>query len=152
MVSERFNIAALRAIPLFAPLNDEELELLRPGIKVLSMAPGDLIIREGDSADRLFCLVEGEVQVVKNYLTEGAQTIDLLGPGRYFGDMALLGGDGKRSATVVASEKSTFLTIDRESFKKIVLGNARIAYTMLVESYRRLRQANEIISASREVC
>lgn len=147
MVSEKFNIVALRGIPLFSALKDEELELLRPGVKVLSLKKGDVVISEGDSAERLFCLVDGEVQVVKNYLQEGAQTVDVMGPGSYFGEMALLGSDSKRSATVVASEDSKFLTLDRDSFRRIVLENAKLTFTMLFESYRRLRQANEIIAS-----
>ncbi|MBM4370742.1 MAG: cyclic nucleotide-binding domain-containing protein [Deltaproteobacteria bacterium] len=146
MVSELFNMSTLRAIPLFAPLTPDELEQLRPAVQVVATGPGEVVVREGDSADRLYCLVEGEVQVIKNYLEPGAQTVDILSPGDFFGEMALVGEDAKRSATVITSEPSRFLTLDKEAFREVLLGHANIAYAVLVEAFRRLRQANDIIA------
>jgi CRP-like cAMP-binding protein len=150
MVSELFNMSTLRAIPIFSPLEEADLEALRPAVQVIAMDAGDVVVREGDSADRLYCLVEGEVQVVKNYLEPGAQTVDVLSPGDYFGEMALVGDDVKRSATVVTTETSKFLALGKDAFRTAILGNANIAYTMLVEAFRRLRQANDIIATLEE--
>jgi len=150
MVSELFNMSTLRAIPIFSPLDEDDLEALRPAVQVVAMDAGEVVVREGDSADRLYCLVEGEVQVVKNYLEHGSQTVDILSPGDYFGEMALVGDDVKRSATVVTTELSKFLALDKEAFRTAILGNANIAYTMLVEAFRRLRQANDIITTLEE--
>jgi CRP/FNR family transcriptional regulator, cyclic AMP receptor protein len=146
MVSKQFNIGTLRAIPLFSPLSEDELELLRPAVQVVTLEAGAVVVREGDSADRLYCLVEGEVQVVKNYLEPGAQTVDVLTSGDFFGEMALVGEGIRRSATVVTTEECIFLSLDEGAFKRTIMKNANIAYTMLVEAFRRLRQANEIIS------
>jgi CRP/FNR family transcriptional regulator, cyclic AMP receptor protein len=146
MVSEMFNMSTLRAIPIFSPLEESDLEALRPAVQVVAMDAGDVVVREGDSADRLYCLVEGEVQVVKNYLEPGAQTVDVLSPGDYFGEMALFGDEIKRSATVVTTEPSKFLALGKDAFRSAILGDANIAYTMLVEAFRRLRQANDIIA------
>lgn len=150
MVSELFNMSTLRAIPIFSPLDETDLEALRSAVQVVAMDAGEVVVREGDSADRLYCLVEGEVQVVKNYLEPGAQTVDILSPGDYFGEMALVGDDVKRSATVVTSEASKFLALGKDAFRTAILGNASIAYTMLVEAFRRLRQANDIIATLEE--
>ncbi len=150
MVSEMFNMSTLRAIPIFSPLEESDLEGLRPAVQVVAMDAGDVVVREGDSADRLYCLVEGEVQVVKNYLEPGAQTVDVLSPGDYFGEMALFGDDIKRSATVVTTETSKFLALGKDAFRSAILGDAGIAYTMLVEAFRRLRQANDIIATLEE--
>lgn len=150
MVSEQFNMSTLRAIPIFSPLSAEDLDALRPAVQVVGIVGGEVVVREGDSADRLYCLVEGEVQVVKNYLESGAQTVDVLSPGDYFGEMALVGDDVKRSATVVTTEDSKFLAMDKEAFSAVLLGNAKIAYAVLVEAFRRLRQANDIIATLEE--
>lgn len=146
MVSQQFNISTLRAIPIFSPLSDDELEVLRAPIQVVTLDAGEVVVREGDSADKLYCLVEGEVQVVKNYLEQGAQTVDVLKSGDYFGEMALIGEGVKRSATVVTTEPCIFISLDEEAFRRTLLKNANIAYTMLVEAFRRLRQANDLIA------
>jgi len=146
MVSKEFNVRTLRVLPLFASLSDEKLEDMRAGLKVLKLGPGEVVVKEGDAANKLFILVSGEVQVVKNYLEPGAQTVDVLRPGSFFGEMALVGEKSVRSATVVTSEESHFVTLDRDSFKKILLENPDMAITMLEEVFRRLRQANDLIS------
>lgn len=150
MVSEQFNMSTLRAIPIFTPMDESDLAALRPAIQVIGMDGGEVVVREGDAPDRLYCLVEGEVQVIKNYLEPGAQTVDVLSPGDYFGEMALVGDDIKRSATVVTTEVSKFLALDKEAFRNVLLSNASIAYTVLVEAFRRLRQANDIIATLEE--
>ena len=96
MVSREFNVRTLKVIPLFSNVAEEELEELRPALKVMKIEPGEVVVKEGDAADRLFVLVSGEVQVVKNYLEPGAQTVDVLAPGAFFGEMALVGEDEVR--------------------------------------------------------
>lgn len=150
MVSKDFNLQALRVIPLFSNIPDEQLEELRSAFKVTKVPAGEVVVKEGDSADRLFVLVSGEVQVVKNYLEPGAQTMDILKPGSYFGEMALVGSPSVRSATVVTSEDCYFVTLEREAFRSVLLGNPALAVTLLEESFRRLRQANELIASLQE--
>ena len=147
MVSKEFNLKTLTVIPLFASLSEEKLEDLRSAFRVRRTEAGEIVVREGDSADMLFVLVSGEVQVVKNYLEPGAQTVDILAPGSFFGEMALVGDEARRSATVVTSEECHFVTLDRENFRSILLENPEIAYTIVVEVFRRLRQANDIIAS-----
>ncbi len=147
MVSNEFNVKALKVIPLFTCVPDEDLEELRSALKVQKTGAGDVVVREGDGADKLYVLVAGEVQVVKNYLEPGAQTVDILEAGSHFGEMALVGSEALRSATVVTSEESHFVTLDREAFQQILTANPAIAIAMLEETFRRLRQANELLTA-----
>ncbi len=146
MVSKEFNVRTLRIIPLFASVSEENLEELRSALTVLKLGRGETVVREGDAADKLFVLVSGEVQIVKNYLEPGAQTVDVLTPGAYFGEMALVGDAAVRSATAVTSEDSHFVTLDREAFRGILVRNPMIAITMLEETFRRLRQANDLLA------
>ena len=146
MVSNEFNVKALKVIPLFNCVPDEALEELRTALKVQKVGAGEVVVREGDGADKLYILVSGEVQVVKNYLEPGAQTVDILDPGKHFGEMALVGSAALRSATVVTSEESHFVTLDRDAFQTILTGNPAIAIAMLEEAFRRLRQANDLVA------
>jgi CRP-like cAMP-binding protein len=146
MVSKEFNVATLRSIPLFKSFDDATLEELRPALKVHRMGAGEVVVREGDAADRLFVLVAGEVQVVKNYLEPGAQTVDFLSPPACFGEMALVGQDCTRSATVVSTEPCHFVSLTREAFRSVLLNNPEVALGLLEEAFRRLRQANELLT------
>ena len=53
MLGEQFDIQTLRALPLFSPLSDEELELLRPALTVESRNVGDVLIEEGDIGEMM---------------------------------------------------------------------------------------------------
>ena len=64
--------------------------------------PGEIIIREGDAADCMYFVQEGEVEVIHNQSAEAGPVIARLGPGEYFGEMALL-LDQPRNATVRAA-------------------------------------------------
>lgn len=146
MLSKDFNVKLLRSIPIFSSLTDDDLENMRSGLRFHRCGPGEVVVREGDAADCLYVLVTGEVQVVKNYLELGSQTVDVLRPGSFFGEMALVGEGQTRSATVVTTEESRFLTLDRDSFREVLRAHPAIALAALSEAYRRLRQANEIIA------
>jgi CRP-like cAMP-binding protein len=144
MVSPDFDLSTLRGIPLFAGLSDEELDELRPALGVHKMGPGEVVVSEGDPALMMYVLAAGVVDVVKDHGSAAPQTIDSLVPVAFFGEMALVGDHSARSATVVTTEESVFLSLDRETFRKTLLGNPEIAVVMLEEAYRRLRMAREV--------
>lgn len=147
MTAATIDISVLKAIAILSSLSPEELELLRPSIELISLAAGEVVIEEGGAAKRLYCLVSGEVQVVKKYLAPGSSVVDVLTPYNYFGEMALFGVQTPRSATVVTSEPSVFVAIEAEAFRRCLMSNAAVAFAMLTETYRRLRQANELLAA-----
>ena len=140
------DVTVLKAISILSTLSGDELELLRPTMSLSTIGAGEVVIQEGGPADKLYCLVNGEVQVVKHYLEPGSQVVDVLAPYNYFGEMALFGVDTPRSATVVTSEPSVFLAIEAEAFRICLMNHPQIAFTMLAETYRRLRQANELLA------
>jgi CRP/FNR family cyclic AMP-dependent transcriptional regulator len=146
MSAETFDLSLLRQLPLFAPLADEALESLRPALHTVELDTGEVVVQEGDAADRLYCLVSGEVQVVKGWLEPGSRTVDVLQPYAFFGEMALVLDDTPRSATVLTTEPCRFLTLDKEAFRRFILTNADAAWELLVESFRRLRQSNTLLT------
>ena len=148
MPFEGFDLSILRRIPLLGKLPEPALEALLPSFELTDAAVGDVVIREGEPADRLFCLVKGEVQVVTNYLADGSHTVDVLGPFSHFGEMGLILDDAVRTATIVASEPSVFLTLDREAFRRYLLSDVSATYVLLVEVCRRLRQTDELLASS----
>lgn len=77
---------------------------------------GEVIVREGSPADKFFIVVEGEVEVLRD---EGATEIAKLGPGHFFGEIAIM-RDRPRSATVKATQPTTLLAMDRDTFRDLV--------------------------------
>ena len=104
--------AVFRKYALFAELDDRELETVAALAKSRRYAKDDVVMHADESGD-VFCLIkEGHVKVTM-ISPEGKEIIlNMLGPGDFFGEMALI-DDEPRSATVVATEALEVWTIWR---------------------------------------
>ena len=142
MLSSAFDVQTLRAIPLFSPLSDEELELLRPHLAIRTLSVGDLAFSEGMPGDELYVLLSGEVKVIKSHRLPTETVIAVFGPVEAFGEMSLLTGD-QRSATVIATEPSRFLTLTKEAFERMLHTHPGVGITLLRDAYARLKKIQE---------
>ena len=79
---------------------------------------GETIVREGEPGSRFYVVTRGEVDVLRAS-ADGEQVVGRLGPGQYFGELALLGG-GRRSATVRAATDIEVLALSRQDFTALV--------------------------------
>ena len=103
-------------LDLILPLDIVQIKTERsPGIGRAHFEPGEVIFSQGDMGDRLYVVVEGEVEVVKE--DSGKEPIKLahLGAGDCFGEMALV-SDNPRMATVRSCSSVNVLTLDRDAF------------------------------------
>ena len=112
-------LALLRQIPLFAPLDIPTVDHLSLQLKERLVSAGTVVIMEGDIGDRFYIIDEGHVEVT----TGGAHVADL-DAGGFFGEIALL-KDVPRTATVTATEDSRLLSLERAQFLGAVTGFAR---------------------------
>ncbi|MBI3358044.1 MAG: FAD-dependent oxidoreductase [Nitrospirae bacterium] len=80
---------------------------------------GDTIIQQGDIGDRMYIITEGEVEVSKKDSAERQTVLATLGPGEYFGEMALLSKQ-PRSATVRGRTKGTLVGVKRADFAALL--------------------------------
>ena len=138
--------AFFRKFPLFADLDDRELASIAAVAKTRRYAKDDVIFYADEIGD-IFCLIrEGQVKVTM-ISPEGKEIIlKLLGPGDFFGEMALL-DDEPRSATVVATEPLEIVTIWRHDFLQILQENFTLTRKLLAELSRRLRSASSRIES-----
>ena len=88
-------------VAALADVGHEALRQLAAGAPTRTFAPGETIIRQGELGESIFFVLEGGVEVFVRR-GEGEALIDRHGPGRYFGELALL-GDRRRTATVRAA-------------------------------------------------
>lgn len=135
-----------RKFPLFADLDDRELGTIATVAKSRRYAKDEVVFYADESGD-IFCLIrEGQVKITM-ISPEGKEIIlKLLGPGEFFGEMALL-DDEPRSATVVATEPLELVTIWRNDFLQILAENFPLTRKILAELSRRLRSASSRIES-----
>lgn len=80
--------------------------------------PGDIVFHRGDFGDCLYVINEGEVDVILDDTAKDEKILARLGPGEYFGEMALL-SNAPRNATVRAATELHTLTIHRDDFASL---------------------------------
>ncbi len=128
-------LEALRKVPLFSGLTDQELDTLLEHAEERSYRPGQDLVTQGDASGPFFLLYEGRCQV-----TVDGHPRRKVGPGQYFGDMALIDGE-PRSATVRAETDVRGLAIHAEAFFGILESNFGVARKIMANLSRRARAA-----------
>jgi CRP/FNR family transcriptional regulator, cyclic AMP receptor protein len=138
--------ALFRKLSLFAELDDRELASIAGVAKTRRYAKDDVIFHADESGD-VFCVIrEGKVKITM-ISPEGKEIIlSMMGPGDFFGEMALL-DDEPRSATVVATEALEVFTIWRTDFLEILRDNFSINRKILAELSRRVRRMSNRIES-----
>ncbi len=113
-------LALLRGVPMFDVLAPRVVERLALFSSSEQRPPGAPVTVEGEVGDRFYVIVAGEVTV-----SHGAEEIRRLGPGEWFGELALLRADAHRTATVTAVVPVDLLTVDRQTFLTALAGAPR---------------------------
>ena len=124
----------LRNVPIFVGLSAAELETVARSLKERTYEPGAVIVRQGDPGIGFFLIVEGKVEVRRD-----GQRIRDMGPGEFFGEMALL-EERARTATVTARERTRCLQLVRWDFRALLQEHPEIAVRLLEVVVRRLRE------------
>jgi CRP/FNR family cyclic AMP-dependent transcriptional regulator len=100
---------------------------------------GTILIHEADAGDTLFLVLDGQVKVYCNDDSNKEITFGIVGPGEYFGEMALDGGP--RSASVVTLESSVCTMLTRTSLLAFIGQHPEFALDLLAKVIRRARMA-----------
>lgn len=119
-------ILHLKNIEIFADLSVNELAAVASVTEEAAFDEMEMVFREGETGDTLFLIVEGEVAVIKDCNVDREFELDTIGPGDYFGDMALF-GDDRRSATIRVKKDARFLTLNKQELQEIVREYPQIA-------------------------
>ncbi|HZQ49732.1 MAG TPA: cyclic nucleotide-binding domain-containing protein [Candidatus Dormibacteraeota bacterium] len=127
----------LKAEGLFAGLPPDELKKLAREMREVRHPAGAEMIIRGKEGVGFMVILEGQAEVTTS---DGRHRT--LGPGDYFGEMALLDHQG-RSADITAKTDLVVAAVTEWGFKTFLAENPEIAYRLLQTLSRRLREAEE---------
>ncbi|WP_372679188.1 cyclic nucleotide-binding domain-containing protein [Desulfosarcina sp.] len=138
-------ILHLKNIEIFADLSVNELAAVASVTEEAAFDEMEMVFQEGEVGDTLFLILEGEVAVIKDCNAEREFELDSIGPGDYFGEMALF-GDDRRSATIRVKKKARFLTLNKQELQEIVREYPQIALHVCRVLSMRIRRLHGKIS------
>lgn len=104
---------------------------------------GTVLFKEGDEGATMYVLQSGRVRISKEG-KDGSKTLAVLGPGEFFGEMAILNRK-PRTASAEVVEPARLLVLDAKTFEAMVLSNVEIAVRLIKKLARRLDNADTLI-------
>jgi len=113
-------------------------ELFRKETDTLQLAAGDFLFREGEKGDKMYVLLEGEIDIFL-----GDFVLETAGPGALLGEMALI-DDSPRTANAVAKSPAKLAQIDRRRFHFLVQQTPHFATHVMKILANRLRHMNAV--------
>jgi CRP-like cAMP-binding protein len=125
----------LQKVPLFADLERKELEEIASAMKQRTFSAGQEIAVEGESGVGFFVIEDGQAKV-----TVGGQDRRTLGPGDYFGEVALI-THGARTATVTADTELKTYGMTFWDFRPLVEETPGIAWKLLQGAVKQYDQS-----------
>jgi CRP-like cAMP-binding protein len=125
--------ADLARVPLFHELSPDALAVLAARFEVESFDVGRTIVAEGRSGYAFYVLAEGVATV-----TVDGEPVRTLGPGDHFGEIAILDDDGRRTATVTATEPVVAWSLFGTAFRVLQTEHPDVADALELATRERL--------------
>ncbi len=131
----------LKTVKLFESMTPEQLKILTNISEEMTYRTGEELFQEGDPADFLYVIVDGQIDIVKNHGDPEEVRLAVLGEKQSFGEMALFGSEG-RSASAFASADSTFLAMRKEHLLLLIQENPAISTAIVFQLANIIRDNN----------
>lgn len=131
--------ALLASVPLFSSLEPRVIGDLARQAKRRVYAPGETIVREGDTGTALYIIARGRVHVERDS-GPGTAALSRLEPGDFFGELALI-EDHPRTATVIADEETECLLFVVWEFRALLKEHPEMAFPIMNALIARLHRA-----------
>lgn len=126
----------LKSIWLFSGCTGSELRRIRSSLDEVQVPKGKVLVEEGRIGLEFFLIVDGQAVVTRN-----GRKVATLGPGDYFGELALL-DRRPRSASVVSETEMDLLVLSQRQFNGLLESVPTISRKMLAAMANRLREAD----------
>ena len=138
------NVETLRGVPLFESLDEDAADTLCPLLTSEECEAGSALFQAGDAGDSMYIIEEGKVQISMRSSDGEDLILAVLGPGDFFGEMALI--DNKpRSANAMVCESSRLAVLSRQHFLSFLSSGPNVPLEMLTALTRRLRRTDELL-------
>ena len=141
----------LQSVPIFTMLGKESINFIVERLKFKTFDSKNTICKVGDPGDEMFIIISGKVEIV--IYPEGnkdGQVVASLGPGDYFGEMALLTGE-PRSASVITDGQVEAFALQQKDFDVILERYPSISLSMGKIVSKRLRETLKKASSFQRV-
>jgi CRP/FNR family cyclic AMP-dependent transcriptional regulator len=112
---------------------------------VRSYPRNTVLFQEGDKGDQLYVIVSGKVKVFLADSDGKEIIVDVLGPGKYFGEMTLDGSP--RSASVMTTEASRLSTVEHAVFKRFLADHPDAAFSLVITLIGRARNLTRAVGS-----
>jgi CRP/FNR family transcriptional regulator, cyclic AMP receptor protein len=134
----------LRSIPIFALLDEQEIDVLAGRLEIEQFSEGKLLFAYGEPGDSMYVISEGSIEL--SVKTKAGETVVLetAGAGDFFGELSLLDG-GPRNATASALSSGKMIVIDHGDLQELFRIRPAAAMDLLGATGRRLRQAAALL-------
>jgi CRP/FNR family transcriptional regulator, cyclic AMP receptor protein len=123
----------LRKVPLFVGLDEKELQEIANSMRERRFSAGDTVTQEGAGGVGFFVVEEGRADV-----SVGGETKGSVGPGDYFGEIALI-NESPRTATLTAATDMVCYGMTPWDFRPLVESNSTIAWKLLTAMAEKMR-------------
>lgn len=135
-------VELLGRVPVFAALEEADLERIAQLAVPRSFDTGQVVFREGDRSDTCYVVHVGRARAVHDHGDGRTITLATFGSGDILGELALF-EDERRSATVEALEPTGVLAVLGPDMRRLMAEHPQIAMRLLIALARRLRESNE---------
>jgi len=142
MRSKRELADALGDVPLFSRCTPGQRRTVARHAEIVELPAGTDLVREGEPGDALFVILDGKAAVRR-----GGADVNHVGPGAYFGELAILDGE-PRAATVVAESDVRVAVVGIRMFRTMLREFPDLAEQLLVGLAGELRAARAAAGSS----
>lgn len=140
-MNEEF-LRTFQQLELFRDLAAEDLGKFLAECREDSFGPQSIVFREGDEPDRFYVLLEGQVEIWKDFGTPFADILAVRGPGACFGEMSLI-DELPRSATIRTTTAVRLVSLEKPHFRKVIEQNPPVALLIMKTVSHMVRVSNE---------
>ena len=143
---EESPVGLLRRVPLFAELDEAELERLSRVAIPRSYPEGSRVFHEGDHSDACYIVKSGTFRVTREHPDGRAITLATLGEGDIVGELAMLDGEVRSASVETLGGDGELLALPASDVRALLERHPEITVKFVAALTRRLRAANERIS------
>jgi serine phosphatase RsbU (regulator of sigma subunit) len=135
---------SIRRTPLLAGLPPEEIDYLADTLRSFEVPAGTLLLQEGAIGDRLYIVLDGQVEITKALTTDTERVLALRGPGSFLGEMSLLSETHQSTASARASTTLQLLEMTRADFEALLQRQPGLTRNLLQMLSARLNESENV--------